>query len=129
MSTGCPQFEGGLFAERNAICTAISRAGAEERIAQALPFIKEVVLSDTYYDTNQFAITTRDWWLRCRNGAWELKLVLLSSSSILLPSSCCPLRAAIFLFRQLTVPFAPLVAASDFRWIAHWLGYLRRGTP
>ena len=30
--------------------------------------------TDIYYDTAGCSLTRRDMWLRCRDGAWELKL-------------------------------------------------------
>ena len=30
--------------------------------------------SDIYYDKRNYALTSRDWWLRRRGGAWELKV-------------------------------------------------------
>lgn len=34
--------------------------------------IKEIV--DIYYDDVNFSLTTKDWWLRQRDGEWELKI-------------------------------------------------------
>lgn len=30
--------------------------------------------TDVYYDTSACVLTRKDTWLRCRDGAWELKL-------------------------------------------------------
>ena len=30
--------------------------------------------SDTYYDKRNYVLTSRNWWLRRRGGAWELKV-------------------------------------------------------
>jgi uncharacterized protein YjbK len=32
-----------------------------------------ITMSDSYFDTKSFHLTTKDYWLRERNGAWELK--------------------------------------------------------
>ena len=51
----------------------IDTKGPEALIATA-DFIGEHNISDTYYDTKDFSLTTKDIWLRRRNIAFELKL-------------------------------------------------------
>ncbi len=36
--------------------------------------------TDIYYDTNDYSLTFNDYWLRQRNGSWELKSPLKSHS-------------------------------------------------
>lgn len=52
------------------------RPGDEDRLLDGAEFLKEVVIDDTYWDTAAFAMTGKDWWLRKRDGAWELKIAL-----------------------------------------------------
>jgi len=37
-------------------------------------FSGEKKLTDVYYDDADCSLTKKDWWLRQRNGAWELKI-------------------------------------------------------
>ncbi|XP_072169634.1 thiamine-triphosphatase-like [Diadema setosum] len=37
-------------------------------------FSGEVTLSDSYFDDENYSLTKRDYWLRCRNSKWELKM-------------------------------------------------------
>lgn len=37
-------------------------------------FIKHVTNHDIYYDLVDYSLTLKDWWLRNRNGKWELKI-------------------------------------------------------
>lgn len=39
-------------------------------------FLKETTNKDTYFDTSAYELTTQDYWLRKRNGSFELKLRL-----------------------------------------------------
>ncbi len=48
--------------------------GDEERLLAGAFFQKEVVIQDVYWDTPEFAMTGKDWWLRKRDGVWELKM-------------------------------------------------------
>lgn len=54
----------------------------DDKIAE---IIKEAIsicqkkLIDTYYDTEDFKFTTKDWWLRNRNGKFELKVSIQGS--------------------------------------------------
>jgi adenylate cyclase class IV len=49
-------------------------AAARERLIAAAEFVGEVKNHDTYYDTADFSLTTKDIWLRNRNGRFELKV-------------------------------------------------------
>lgn len=40
----------------------------------SLPAHAAKIFCDIYYDGPGFPLTTRDWWLRQRDGAWELKI-------------------------------------------------------
>ncbi len=48
----------------------------ERRIRKAGSSLGSKEFTDVYWDTNGFALTTRDMWLRERNTKWELKLPL-----------------------------------------------------
>jgi adenylate cyclase class IV len=44
------------------------------RLIQGADFLGDTIFTDTYYDTDQFALTKNDMWLRNRSGRWELKI-------------------------------------------------------
>ena len=46
----------------------------EARLTTDAKFVREETHTDVYYDTPDFALTTKDIWLRCRSGRWELKV-------------------------------------------------------
>lgn len=46
------------------------------RLTEGAVFISEKYIKDTYFDTQQYALTTRDTWLRQRDECWELKVPL-----------------------------------------------------
>ena len=48
----------------------------KERLTKEAQFLNERVFTDTYYDTEIFSLTTKDKWLRSREGRLELKLPL-----------------------------------------------------
>lgn len=48
----------------------------KERLTEGAEFVNEKVFTDTYYDTQDFSLTTNDRWLRCRGGKFELKIPL-----------------------------------------------------
>jgi len=50
--------------------------GGEERLIENTEFVKELVLTDTYYDTKDYSLTKKNTWLRSRNGRFELKIPL-----------------------------------------------------
>lgn len=39
-------------------------------------YIKTDIINDTYYDDTHYSLTSKDWWLRLRNGIFELKVPL-----------------------------------------------------
>ena len=51
-----------------------------ERLIQGAMFLTEKVFTDTYYDTDDYALTGKDIWLRARNGKFELKTPLQQNS-------------------------------------------------
>lgn len=55
--------------------------GDRERITKDRVPLQTVTLVDTYYDDDVFSISTKDRWLRKRNGAFELKVPLHSASA------------------------------------------------
>lgn len=56
--------------------------GDRERITKGRMPFKTVTLVDTYYDDDDFSISTKDRWLRKRNGTFELKVPLHSASAM-----------------------------------------------
>ena len=48
----------------------------KERLTKEAQFLNERVFTDIYYDTEIFSLTTKDKWLRSREGRFELKLPL-----------------------------------------------------
>ncbi len=51
-----------------------------ERLIQGAMFLAERVFTDTYYDTDDYALTRKDIWLRTRDGKFELKIPLQGNS-------------------------------------------------
>jgi thiamine-triphosphatase len=47
-----------------------------ENLIKDAEFLNERVFTDTYYDTADFVLTTKDIWLRSREGNFELKIPL-----------------------------------------------------
>lgn len=43
--------------------------------------VKKIQLIDTYYDNKKYDLTTKDMWLRERNGSWELKAAVSTSTT------------------------------------------------
>ena len=52
----------------------ILEGDAEKRLIEGADFVNEKVMADTYFDTPDFSLTTKDKWLRKRNNQFELKL-------------------------------------------------------
>lgn len=48
----------------------------QEQLTKDAEFINRRIFTDIYYDTESFSLTTRDKWLRSREGKFELKLPL-----------------------------------------------------
>lgn len=48
----------------------------EEWLTKDAQFLNECVFTDIYYDTENFSLTSKDKWLRSRDGKFELKLSL-----------------------------------------------------
>jgi len=59
---------------------SIDREKIRELIQKA-KFISKQELVDIYYDSDDFKLTTKDWWLRNRNGKFELKMVNLGKKN------------------------------------------------
>ncbi|KKW32126.1 MAG: Thiamine-triphosphatase, partial [Candidatus Uhrbacteria bacterium GW2011_GWA2_53_10] len=51
---------------------AVTEEG-KRRLTEGAEFVSEKTMTDTYYDTVDFQLTTKDRWLRLRDGKWELK--------------------------------------------------------
>ncbi len=45
----------------------------ETRLLEGATFLKTATNEDIFYDTDDFALTRQDHWLRKRSGGWELK--------------------------------------------------------
>lgn len=52
-----------------------------KKIIKSAKIISQQKLVDIYYDTADFKLTTKDWWLRNRNGKFELKVSIVGSKS------------------------------------------------
>src|SRR3990167_4202336 len=52
------------------------RQGDKERIIQGAKLLRRITFTDVYYDTPDFSLTGNDYWLRARDGKWELKVPL-----------------------------------------------------
>jgi thiamine-triphosphatase len=48
----------------------------EERLLKGATMLNQKTFTDVYVDTDQFLLTAKDWWLRSRDGKWELKIPL-----------------------------------------------------
>jgi adenylate cyclase class IV len=46
----------------------------EARLIEGAEFLGEETFSDTYYDTKDYGLSTRDKWLRSRSGVFHLKI-------------------------------------------------------
>lgn len=46
----------------------------KDRLVSDAEFIYRKIFTDTYYDNDSFSLTTKDIWLRSREGKFELKL-------------------------------------------------------
>lgn len=52
------------------------------RLIKGSDFLNEKTFTDIYYDSADFALTTKDMWLRQRDGRFELKFPLNESDSV-----------------------------------------------
>jgi predicted adenylyl cyclase CyaB len=50
------------------------REGEEARLIQGAEFVKEKTIRDVYFDAPGWPLSTKDWWLRERDGRMELKV-------------------------------------------------------
>ncbi len=50
--------------------------GDKERLVAGAKLIAKKTFTDVYYDAADFRLTTKDYWLRQREGKWELKVPL-----------------------------------------------------
>ncbi len=55
----------------------------EELLLAHATFVKKIEFTDTYYDTTGYGLTTKDIWLRARNGKFVLKYPLATTSDVL----------------------------------------------
>lgn len=46
----------------------------KERLLEGAAFVGESTITDSYYDKDNYQLTSKDKWLRLRNGKWELKI-------------------------------------------------------
>lgn len=54
----------------------ILNVGDKERLLGGAQFVGKTINRDVYYDTPDFFLAQKDWWLRKRNGCFELKIPL-----------------------------------------------------
>jgi len=54
------------------------KPGDKERIVRGAEFLRKKVFTDVYYDSKDFRLTRADYWLRERDGKWELKVPVRS---------------------------------------------------
>jgi len=53
------------------------RVGEKEKIISGAKFLGKREITDVYFDSKDFSLTTKDYWLRQRNGRWELKVPVI----------------------------------------------------
>jgi len=51
-------------------------AEQEKKLLDGAEFIKEKHINDVYFDNSKHDLTCQDWWLRKRNGQFELKTAI-----------------------------------------------------
>jgi adenylate cyclase class IV len=54
------------------------RPGDKERLIRGAEFVRRKTFTDVYYDRPDWFLTRRDFWLRARDGRFELKVPLWS---------------------------------------------------
>lgn len=52
------------------------KAGDKERLVAGAMLLEKKTFTDVYYDSNEYELTGKDFWLRSRNGRFELKVPL-----------------------------------------------------
>lgn len=57
---------------------------ARTRVQEIARFVSESTNRDCYYDRKDYFLLKQDWWLRERNGIFELKTVMRKTSTALL---------------------------------------------
>ncbi len=45
-----------------------------KKVETVARFVKKVIITDIYYDTFDYSLIKKDWWLRNRNGEFEIKV-------------------------------------------------------
>ena len=60
----------------------ILKEGDIDKLTKRAEFISEKTFTDTYYDTAEFSLTTKDIWLRQRGDRFELKVPLNQGESM-----------------------------------------------
>ena len=63
--------------EKKFLLTEAQRA----RLLKDAKKLEDKKVEDSYFDTSDYRLTTKDYWLRLRNGAYELKAPLAAKSS------------------------------------------------
>lgn len=53
--------------------------GESAALTKNAEFLGEKIFTDNYYDTADYKLTTKDIWLRERDGKWELKVGLIKN--------------------------------------------------
>ncbi len=46
----------------------------KERLLKKAVFLRKKTFQDIYFDDSRYSLTTKDWWLRTREGRFELKI-------------------------------------------------------
>jgi len=59
-----------------------STDGNYDALTKDAEFQKEIKMHDVYFDTDNYSLTSRDMWLRERNGSFELKIPLHGMDTI-----------------------------------------------
>ena len=52
------------------------KAGDKERLIAGVALVQKKTFTDVYYDTPDYSLTSKDFWLRMRDGRFELKVPL-----------------------------------------------------
>lgn len=57
-------------------------ADEQARLLKGAKLQFDATLTDTYYETSDYRLVKSDWWLRNRDGAFQLKIPIESSASM-----------------------------------------------